>query len=273
MINNISELLNGVRFGFTWDVEIEKVAVKTADKSLIQSSTTGVPKDLVPFFFSSALNPGETRFFSVFIGGACQDIPIKRKPDGRHVMSLVGLKNQLSLNQMSIDVDSVWFERVGGDFLVYTKCTNGKSLLPTQLAKPSGNTTRKVNSDARVGQAYFKQEVRKVCGNRCVVTGVVDQKPSILIGSHIKPWRIANDEERLDGNNGLLLAPHIDKLFDAMLISFSQERRILVSDRLSREVIEAWGLDLDRQYELNENQLNYMKFHREIFETKVTNCL
>ena len=36
----------------------------------------------------------------------------------------------------------------------------------------------------------------------------------ILIASHIKPWRVSNNNERLDVYNGLLLLPNLDKLFD-----------------------------------------------------------
>jgi hypothetical protein len=31
-----------------------------------------------------------------------------------------------------------------------------------------------------------------------------------LVASHIKPWRLSDNSERLDGNNSLLLSPHVD---------------------------------------------------------------
>ena len=43
----------------------------------------------------------------------------------------------------------------------------------------------------------------------------------LLIASHIKPWRDSTATEKLDGNNGLLLSPHIDKLFDIGYITFA----------------------------------------------------
>ncbi|MFQ5564221.1 MAG: hypothetical protein ACE5FO_11705, partial [Parvularculaceae bacterium] len=39
-------------------------------------------------------------------------------------------------------------------------------------------------------------------------------------------------EERLDGNNRLLLVPHVDKLFDIGLISFERDGKVLVSATL-----------------------------------------
>ncbi|CAM5798368.1 HNH endonuclease [Rhizobacter fulvus] len=44
--------------------------------------------------------------------------------------------------------------------------------------------------------------------------------PELLIASHIKPWRDSSNVERLDPTNGLLIAVHVDKLFDRHLLSF-----------------------------------------------------
>ncbi|MGM5000125.1 HNH endonuclease [Tardiphaga sp. 538_B7_N1_4] len=43
--------------------------------------------------------------------------------------------------------------------------------------------------------------------------------------------------ERLDGANGLLLAPHVDRLFDRGLISFQASGEVLVSSRRSLATI------------------------------------
>jgi HNH endonuclease len=70
---------------------------------------------------------------------------------------------------------------------------------------------------ARRGQGIFRSNVRlnEKC---CRVTGTAD--PKHLRASHIKPWRICTDDEKLDGCNGLLLAPHVDHLFDRGYIGF-----------------------------------------------------
>ena len=57
---------------------------------------------------------------------------------------------------------------------------------------------------------------------------------ALLRASHIKPWRNSDNHDRLYPYNGLLLAAHLDAAFDAGLISFSDEGRLLVhSSRLS----------------------------------------
>jgi hypothetical protein len=50
---------------------------------------------------------------------------------------------------------------------------------------------------------------------RCRITGV--DRVEHLRASHCKPWRDSSDSERLDGENGLLLTPAIDRVLDADL--------------------------------------------------------
>jgi hypothetical protein len=70
---------------------------------------------------------------------------------------------------------------------------------------------------ARRGQGLFKKRVQGV-ESRCRITGV--ERLDHLRASHIKPWRDSTNEERLAGENGLLLTPSIDHLFDGGFISF-----------------------------------------------------
>ena len=64
---------------------------------------------------------------------------------------------------------------------------------------------------ARKGQGLFKERVGKI-ESKCRVSDVVNAVH--LIASHCKPWRDSTNEERLNGENGLLLTPSIDHLFD-----------------------------------------------------------
>lgn len=65
---------------------------------------------------------------------------------------------------------------------------------------------------ARCGQGLFKERVMAI-ESRCRITGV--DKPVHLVASHCKPWRDSSNEERLNGENGLLLTPSIDHLLIA----------------------------------------------------------
>jgi putative restriction endonuclease len=64
-----------------------------------------------------------------------------------------------------------------------------------------------------------------------------------LRASHIKPWKDSSDQEKLEGNNGLLLAPHIDHLFDQGYISFTDLGDLIVSSQCPAALSKAWGID------------------------------
>ena len=103
----------------------------------------------------------------------------------------------------------------------------------------------------------------KLWGGRCGLTGV-DHK-ELLIASHTKPWRLSNDKERTDKNNGFLFESRIDKLFDAGLISFDDDGFTLLSPLLSESNVLALQIKKDQRIrmELNDSQKYYLKFHRE----------
>lgn len=113
---------------------------------------------------------------------------------------------------------------------------------------------------SRRGQGVFKANVRLNEGG-CRVTGISDQR--FLIASHIKPWRLSDDQEKLDGCNGLLLSPHIDRLFDLGYISFEDDGTIKKSPVLPADVWAAWGLsDNVNVGRFNDKQSAYLGFHR-----------
>jgi putative restriction endonuclease len=55
---------------------------------------------------------------------------------------------------------------------------------------------------ARRGQGLFKERVGQI-ESKCRITGV--ENPVHIVASHCKPWRDSSNEERLNGENGLLL--------------------------------------------------------------------
>lgn len=122
-------------------------------------------------------------------------------------------------------------------------------------------TVREQLVNARIGQGKFRSRVEMV-SPACRVTGISDD--NFLIASHIKPWRVCSNEERLDGNNGLMLSPHIDQLFDEGYISFETDGSLKVSSALPKEILSAWAIDIYvNAGKLNEHQSKYMAHHRE----------
>lgn len=115
----------------------------------------------------------------------------------------------------------------------------------------------------RVGQDLFRSALLDYWQGRCCVTGLA--VPSLLRASHIKPWaKCASDDERLDVFNGLLLAPHLDALFDGGWISFSEQGGMLVSKQLSAAARTQLGIDPSWSIEsLKGAHMGYLAYHRE----------
>jgi hypothetical protein len=122
-------------------------------------------------------------------------------------------------------------------------------------------TDKQVLIKTRRGQGLFRDRVAALAGN-CRVTLVSDLDH--LNASHIKPWRDSSNEERLSENNGLMLAPHIDHLFDRGYISFTDDGELLVSSKCSAEILEAWGVSAAHNAgPFRALQRPFLAYHRE----------
>ena len=117
---------------------------------------------------------------------------------------------------------------------------------------------------ARRGQGKFR---KLLLGRepRCRITGV--DKPEHLIASHIIPWRSASNEQRLDPENGFMLTPTIDHLFDKGFISFDNDGTILLADVANRDAMNKMGViggnAPENIGELGSEKKSYLDWHRE----------
>jgi hypothetical protein len=123
-----------------------------------------------------------------------------------------------------------------------------------------GPTDRLQLGKARIGQGIFRKSVLAI-EPACRVTGIT--VVSLLRASHIKPWRDSTNAERLDGANGLMLAPHIDLLFDRFLISFEDSGALLISTKLESSVRKKWHLgEAAEPRPFSAAQRSYLATHR-----------
>lgn len=114
----------------------------------------------------------------------------------------------------------------------------------------------------RLGQQNFRRDLLDFWGARCALTSLAI--PELLRASHIKPWCNADSAERLDPNNGLLLAVHIDGLFDRGFVSFDENGTILLSNKLNAESLKCFG-QLTPELKvsnLNSQHQKYLAYHR-----------
>lgn len=139
------------------------------------------------------------------------------------------------------------------------------SILTEIKAVENDNNIKATEKDSivksRIGQGIFRNELIEYW-HGCAIS----QCPFtwMLIASHIKPWRDADNQERLDTYNGLLLLPNYDKLFDLGYISFNPKGKIMCSRLLDKFDREAIGLTSDLHLVKLENQhLKYLKYHNE----------
>ena len=115
----------------------------------------------------------------------------------------------------------------------------------------------------RVGQDIFRRNLIVYWGGRCAVTGL--ELVDVLRASHIKPWSdCESDVERLDVFNGLLLAPHLDALFDKGWVTFSDDGELLRSPQLEEHHLTLLGLDRVglHRCQLADGHRRYLAWHR-----------
>ena len=129
--------------------------------------------------------------------------------------------------------------------------------------RPSGGGLRQALVLTRRGQGLFKDRVREIERARRI-TGV--DRVEHLRASHCKPWRDSTNEERLDGENGLLLTPNADHLFDRGFIGFEDNGDVLISPVAHSESLARLGIDPRSPRNVgrfSRAQQGYLEFHRE----------
>lgn len=112
---------------------------------------------------------------------------------------------------------------------------------------------------ARVNQGVFRDRLIRKYG-KCCLCGADEE--SLLIASHIKPWVDSSPEERVDENNGLLLCPNHDRLFDRGFISFDDDGTIMISELLSDNNRIFLNVNQDAGIALDDSTKKYMEYHR-----------
>lgn len=113
---------------------------------------------------------------------------------------------------------------------------------------------------ARRGQGRFRDSLCRIWG-ACAVTSCSDLR--VLRASHLKPWKVSTNAERLDPYNGLLLTPNLDAALDRGLISFTDDGAILLSPTL--RTIDRRALGLRTQMKVHKLDLKhhvFLRYHR-----------
>jgi hypothetical protein len=124
-------------------------------------------------------------------------------------------------------------------------------------------TERAALIQARRGQGLFRTNVQRI-ETHCRITKV--DRPEHLIASHTKPWRDSTNEERLDPENGLMLTPTIDHLFDMGFISFENDGGVIIAPVAHKESLTRMGLSVSAKTNVgsfSEGQRRFLDYHRD----------
>lgn len=141
-----------------------------------------------------------------------------------------------------------------------------------QQEKPKSKSKEKKDKEIRIarrGQGKYRRLLLKEC-HCCPITMVDDKR--LLIASHIQPWSESNDYQKIDPKNGFLFSPVYDKLFDRGLITFTDDKKIVVSNWVSPLNQKRLNLCNNKYYEelpIDEKRKKYLEYHRKyVFEKR-----
>jgi 5-methylcytosine-specific restriction enzyme A len=158
-----------------------------------------------------------------------------------------------------------FFKRKGAYLAVQPEVLNIISQTEEPLADYSfrmpNETERKGLITSRVGQGAYRKRIVHRWEYKCAVTGF--DKLEVLVASHIVPWKEANNNERLDVHNGILLSPTYDALFDRHLITFENTGKIILSNKIEPQAFQKIGVSGNERIKSFSNyNFEYLDKHR-----------
>lgn len=152
------------------------------------------------------------------------------------------------------------YDAIDGLLPLALRYGKGAKKKPTKMEKKKDEEAKERRA-ARVGQGKYREALLKE-RDYCAITGIVESK--LLIASHIKPWSDSNDDEKVDPKNGFILSALYDKLFDKGFITFTKDKRIVVSNFLTDYNSKKIGIDTKKRYEnlpMGSKREEYLEYH------------
>lgn len=215
-------------------------AVGTISKEMHQKGTIQKPlENMSPFELDLAI--ALTMSDSDFIA---------KNTRGNHMYSNALKQYRYFINAVTEDADDS----------VYIESIKNNTEIP--------ETERKAIIQSRVGQGTFRKALFEKYQGRCIITGL--DHPKLLVASHIKPWAVSSNRERLSVDNGLLLSATYDRLFDSGLITFDRQGKIFLSSFIGTENTKRLNLSRDMCFNLriSGNMGEYLDYHNDVLFVK-----
>jgi len=202
-----------------------------------------------------------------WIAAILQDLGLVKPIDNTNFFELSDIGSQVISKTVQhfkgelLATDIIINDNVSTNIIEHDKLENLQK--PNRKYRPPNITERKGLVTSRVGQGWFRQELINRWDGKCSVTNC--SIPQILIASHIIPWSESTDENRLNPGNGLLLSPNLDALFDKHLISFQEDKSILISKKVIGDIACLGIVQNMKLRFIYDDMLPFLKHHREKF--------
>lgn len=173
----------------------------------------------------------------------------------------------LSIMKLAKGTDVIYYFKLFIDYTSDFPEGNNPVVLEKENKKINQDTTiaeteKKQLIIARIGQGKFRAKLLEEL-KFCPITMVSDAR--FLRASHIKPWVVSDNFERLDVKNGFLFTPTIDLLFDQGFITFDKSKRILASNWVDQDNLRKIGITPNSVvHHLDPTgREEYLDYHRE----------
>lgn len=129
-------------------------------------------------------------------------------------------------------------------------------------------TEREAIIQSRVGQGLFRKALFDKYHGSCIITGI--DHPKLLVASHIKPWAVSTNRERLSADNGLLLSATYDRLFDCGLITFDKAGKLYLSSFIGTENVKRLHLSNNLRFNLrlSGSMGEFLEYHNDVLFVK-----
>lgn len=215
-------------------------AISTISREMCQKSTIQKPfENMSPFELdiAIALTMSDPDF-------------IAKNTRGNHMYSNALKQYRFFINAVTEGIDdSTYVEKIKNDDQI-----------------PETERTELIQS--RVGQGSFRKSLFDKYHGRCIITGI--NHPKLLVASHIKPWVVSSNKERLSVDNGLLLSATYDRLFDSGLITFDRQGKIFLSSFIGEENVKRLNLSKGLRFDLgiSGNMGEYLDYHNDVLFVK-----
>lgn len=227
------------------------------------------------FYFEKPGKSGDVRFVGLalpFVRGFTKDKCLQLKNFGEYenlvahftVIEDIEIEREWFYDlKNGLKINSPYQPDIWSDFLregpqLNIEDPENKFLYSTPQEVLKHSTIREI--EVRLSQASFRKSLL-LRNNACQICGIANG--NVLIASHIIPWRIANNEEKCDSDNGIVLCANHDRLFDRGLITFNDSGEIIISREISKSDLEKLNIYAQNPVKLTKGNREYLRYHRE----------